>query len=153
MISFEANFDMNAIHAYMEKKLEEEMDRVVSFLREKGIQFTTKAREKAFAATDKKYNNITYNLVSSVGFSIARSGVIVESYFPLEGTGAEGKAKGEALAERVAREIGGEYIISLVLTAGEDYAIFVERKHGMDVVTGSSDRFVAYLNEIWGANK
>ncbi|WP_144009342.1 hypothetical protein [Pedobacter nyackensis] len=132
----------------MEKKVNEKIDKVVDLLRKKGMEFTTKARKKVYAANP--YNNITYNLVSSVGFAIAKNGVIVESYFPLEATGVEGKAKGEALAETTAINLAGRNDIVLILAAGEDYASYVQAK-GKDVVNGSSDEFTAYVLQTWGA--
>lgn len=150
MISVEPNFDMRSIHNYMEKKVKEQMDAVVAYLNQKGIEYTNIARRKTLAK--EPYNNITFNLVSSVGFAIARDGVIVQSYFPLSGTGAQGKAKGEVLAERVAREYSGPSDIVLVLVAGEDYATFVQAK-GKDVVSASSNAFELFLNQVWGAFK
>jgi hypothetical protein len=152
MITLEANFDTAAIKAYMQKKVDDQIAKVVDFLRKKGIEFTTKARLKVYPSTHGPYNNITYNLVSSVGFAIARNRVIVESYFPLEATGIEGKAKGEALAETTALSIAGTDDIVLILVAGENYAKFVQAK-GRDVVSGSSDAFTAYVEGIWGAYK
>lgn len=150
MIGIEANFDMAGLHRHMELEVQKHVTKVVEFLTAKGIEYTTKARRKVFATNP--YNNITFNLVSSVGFAISRDGLIVVNHFPLEATGTKGKAKGEALAERVAREEGGKDQIVLILVAGEDYATFVQAK-GRDVVNGSSDAFTAYLNQIWGAHK
>lgn len=148
MISVERDFDMSALHSYMEDEANKRIDEVVAFLHKKGVEFTTAARQKIYATNP--YNNITYNLVSSVGFSIAKSGIVVESYFPLEATGAQGKAKGEALAESTALSLSGPDDIVLIMVAGEDYASYVE-VNGRDVVTGSSDKFTQYVQQIWGA--
>ena len=147
MIGVERDFDLKSIHEYIQAEAKKRIDEVMALLYKKGIEFTTAARRKVYASNP--YNNITYNLVSSVGFSIARSKQIVETYFPLEATGSEGKAKGEALAEREALSICGPEDIVLVLVSGEDYASYVEA-NGRDVVTGSSDKFTQYVQQIWG---
>lgn len=150
MISVEANFNMKSIHDYMERQAEQRINEVVDFMRAKGVEYTTMARNKTLATN--KYNNITFNLVSSVGFAITRNGAVVESYFPLLETGTEGKAKGEALSARVASELGGTNNIVLVLVAGEDYASYVQN-NGKDVISASSTEFESYLLRIWGGNR
>lgn len=147
MISVERNFDMNSIHAYMERRVEERIQEVVAFLRSKGLEYTELAREKIGAK--KPYTNRTFNLVSSVGFTIARDGQVVESYFPLYETGVEGQAKGEEVGEREAKELSTKNVVALVLVAGEDYAEYVQDK-GFDVTYASSLRFENFLNKIWG---
>jgi hypothetical protein len=150
MFSIEATYDMKDVGAYMEKRMQERINEIVEFLRAKGVEYTTIAREKVLAKPNKIYTNRTHNLVSSVGFAIVSQGKVMESYFPLSGTGVDGKTKGEATAEKSAKEFAGVDDISLVLVAAESYARYVEAKE-FDVVTGSSDRFEAGLLQQWGA--
>lgn len=148
MISIERNFDMTRIDAYIERRVEERILEVVALLRAKGLEYTRVAREKIGA--NKPYTNRTFNLVSSVGFTIARDGQVVESYFPLFNTGSEGQAKGKTFGELKAKELSGKDDIVLVLVAGEDYASYVQGR-GFDVISGASDEFEAFLKQIWGA--
>ncbi len=76
----------------------------------------------------------TGNLRSSIGYMIFRDGVAIHgSYEPVKG-GKEGAITGELLAKK----IGARYKqgISLVVTAGMNYALYVEAK-GRDVLTSA----------------
>lgn len=150
MISLERNFNTAKVNDYIQKKMDERANDIVIFLRNKGMEYTKLARNKTLAR--EPYNNITWNLVSSVGFGIAKYGIISESYFPVLRTGSEGAAKGERLAEKAAKELCGPNEIALVLVAGENYASFVQSK-GKDVISASSNAFEAYLGQLWGGNR
>lgn len=148
MIQMERAFDQNKINAYITRRIEERTNEIVDFLRVKGMEYTRLARQKAFASANYVYTNRTWNLVSSVGFGIAKSGLIVESFFPVLRSGNEGAAKGEKVAERAAKELSGVDEIALVLVAGEDYASFVQAKN-YDVIANTSDEFQAYIISKW----
>ncbi|WP_285011203.1 hypothetical protein [Pedobacter faecalis] len=146
MISLEATYSMDRVRSYIEKRVSERTEEVISFLRAKGVEYTEIARSKTLA--NKPYTNRTFNLVSSVGFAIVKSGQVVESYFPLMRTGAEGKAKGEATAARWAKGHSDSDDVVLVLVAGEDYASFVQAKE-FDVTKMASIEFSGFLNQKW----
>ncbi len=148
MIQLERAFNMDKVSKYIDRRIGERTNEIVDFLRVKGMEYTRLARQKAFASVNKAYTNRTWNLVSSVGFGIAKSGLIVESFFPVLRTGSEGSAKGEKVAEKAAKELCGADEIALVLVAGEDYASFVQSK-GYDVIANTSDEFQAYIISKW----
>lgn len=152
MISVERNFNMSKIEAYIARRVEERIQEVIAFLRAKGLEYTELARSKTLVSQDNRYNNITYNLISSVGFTLARDDKVIESYFPILETGAEGAAKGKEVGEREAIAISTKNSIVLMLVAGENYAEFVQDK-GKDVTYASSLAFEKFLNQIWGAYK
>lgn len=83
-----------------------------------------------------RYKDQTNNLRSSTGFTIVENGTIVETsgFLPegngKEGDGFKGSADGKAYAESLASDVEG---IALVLSAGMDYATYVESK-GLNVL-------------------
>lgn len=91
----------------------------------------TKAREipKSIGFEDQ-----TGNLRSSIGYMVFKDGVAVHEGYNQVGTGSEGVMAGAELAKKV----GSKYKngISLVVTAGMNYALFVEAK-GRDVLSSS----------------
>lgn len=147
MFSIEANFNQSKIHSYIEKRIEERVNEIVAFLREKGTEYTTAARNKTLAG--KPYTNRTFNLVSSVGFAIVRQGKVLESYFPLLESGDEGRKKGEATAERAAKEYSESDDVALVLVAGEYYASYVQETYDFDVTKLASGAFAKFLRNLW----
>ena len=146
MISLEATYKMDRVKSYIQKRVDQRIDGIVEYLRKQGVVYTTAARNKTLA--NRPYTNRTFNLVSSVGFAIVKDREIIESYFPLLETGSEGKAKGEATAERFAKEDAGSDELVLVLVAGEDYASFVQDK-GFSVTAMASIEFAGFLNQKW----
>ena len=150
MIRLERAFDSQKIHAYIEKQVRERQSEIVEFLKSKGIEHTEIARSKTLSSNP--YNNITFNLVSSTGFSIVQSGKVLFSYFPVLRTGKEGQKKGISISRKAAKELSGTNDIILVLVAGESYASFVQGK-GKDVTKLASIKLGTVLQQAWGGNR
>jgi hypothetical protein len=93
------------------------------------------------ARNTKTYQDQTGNLRSSIGYIIARDGVIIQENI-------EGKAEGRAHAKEVAREVLRENPkgFILIVVAGMEYAAAVESK-GYDVITGSIPAAKALLKK------
>lgn len=133
MFRIEADFSDADLDALINNDVEIFFDEIVEGMRAVGRDFTERARSKA-AAGAKVYNNITWNLVSSIGYCLVDRGVIVESYFPSLKGGTEGEVVGAELAEKLA--IYGGDGIALVLVAGEHYSVFLQDR-GFDVARNS----------------
>ncbi len=105
------------------------------------------------------YNDITGNLRSSIGYAVLRAGRIVhqskpKAYKGPKGAGSEGVSEGQLLLKRLA----GEYPkgIVLIVTAGMEYAVYVEDIHHKDVLTSSrllAEKLVPELLEKMGLKK
>ena len=81
---------------------------------------------------EQGFQDQTGNLRSSIGYMVFVDGVAVHSMFEQRKEGAQGVKAGEALAQRVGeRNLQG---VCLVVTAGMNYALYVESK-GHDVIT------------------
>lgn len=78
------------------------------------------------------FHDQTGNLRASIGYMVFKDGVAVSENYA--GKATEGASKGKMLAKTV----GAKYTtgISLVVTAGMNYAIYVEAK-GRDVLTSA----------------
>jgi hypothetical protein len=83
---------------------------------------------------EQGFEDQTGNLRSSIGYMVFVDGVAVHSFYNQVKEGSAGVKAGEALAKK----IGGENPkgVCLVVTAGMDYALYVEAK-GRDVLTGA----------------
>ena len=99
--------------------------RIIWTLAMAGEQFVNDARNT------QTYKDQTGNLRSSVGYIIARGGVIIQEN--IEGK-AEGRAQAKKIAEEILRENTKGFV--LIVVAGMEYAAAVESK-GYDVITGS----------------
>ncbi len=90
-----------------------------------GEQFVNDARNT------QTYQDQTGNLRSSIGYIIAKDGIIIQENI-------EGKAEGKAYAKEVANEVLRENTSGFVLigVAGMSYAAAVESK-GYSVITSS----------------
>jgi len=109
--------------------------RIIWTLAMVGEQFVNDARNT------QTYQDQTGNLRSSIGYIIAKDGVIIQE-------NVEGKAEGRAQAKEVAREVLRENNKGFVLigVAGMEYAAAVESK-GYDVITGSIPAAKALLKK------
>ena len=89
----------------------------------------------------KTYQDQTGNLRSSIGYIIAKDGVIIQE-------NVEGKAEGVAQARKIAREVlrDNSKGFILIVVAGMEYAAAVESK-GYDVITGSIPAAKALLKK------
>jgi len=83
------------------------------------------------ARSTRTYQDQTGNLRSSIGYIIARDGVIIQEN--IEGK-SEGRAQAKETANEVLRENSKGFV--LIVVAGMEYAAAVESK-GYDVITGS----------------
>lgn len=121
------------------KDLNTTQDRIIeaciNTMRYVGEQCLTQARNYG------NYQDITGNLRSSIGYAVLRAGKIVyqsssKPYHGPKGDGSKGVSEGDALLKRLA----GDYPsgIVLIVTAGMEYAVYVEEIHGKDVLTSSS---------------
>ena len=99
--------------------------RIIWTLAMVGEQFVNDARNI------QTYQDQTGNLRSSIGYIIARDGMIIQEN--VEGK-PEGLAKAKGVAREVLRENSKGFI--LIVVAGMEYAAAVESK-GYDVITGS----------------
>jgi len=81
---------------------------------------------------EQGFQDQTGNLRSSIGYMVFVDGVAVHSMFEQRKEGAQGVKAGEALAQRVGER--NPQGVCLVVTAGMNYALYVESK-GRDVIT------------------
>ncbi len=81
------------------------------------------------------WNNVSGSLRSSIGGGVIRKGNIVKTFgFDTVLAGSEGANKGKELLARLAIEYA-HYDVSLVIVAGEDYAVYVEAIDGKVVLS------------------
>ena len=99
--------------------------RIILTLAMVGEQFVNDARNT------KTYHDQTGNLRSSIGYIIARDGIILQE-------NVKGTSEGQSQARKIANEVLRENTRGFVLIgiAGMEYAAAVESK-GYDVITGS----------------
>lgn len=147
MFSITADFDMAEVQSYIKGEMEAWFDELVETFREKGREFTTRARAKT--KSEGGFGNITWNLRSSIGYCLVYEKKVVESYFPSIKGNTTGESKGRELAESVAAAGALGDDIFLVLVAGEDYAAFVKAK-GFDVIESSTAKFETDLKQLLG---
>ena len=83
---------------------------------------------------ERGFNDQTGNLRSSIGYMVFLNGVAVHSAFEQVKSGSVGVKAGEALAQKVGQD--HPQGVCLVVTAGMDYALYVESK-GKDVITSA----------------
>jgi len=109
--------------------------RIIWTLAMVGEQFVNDARNT------QTYQDQTGNLRSSIGYIIAKDGVIIQE-------NVEGKAEGRAQAKEIANEVLRENTSGFILigVAGMEYAAAVESK-GYDVITGSIPAAKALLKK------
>mgnify|MGYP000866229572 CR=1 FL=1 len=102
---------------------------------------------------DVGFADHTGNLRSSIGYAVFKNGTMLHSgYTAVTGVdsggnslnGSEGVTVGEELAKQVGADTQG---LSLVVTAGMHYAVYVEAK-GRDVITGAEHLATQTLPEV-----
>lgn len=141
-----ALFNIARISTLFNKAIEKVDDKTLETLQFMGEQFVNNARIKG------NYNDRTGNLRSSIGYIIVDKGNIVQSNFQTSGSGADGKTgmnKAEDFANEVAL-INPKGII-LIGVAGMEYSLYVEKRHHLDVISGSvpdGKFFKSIMNEI-----
>lgn len=148
MIEITADFNMEDVESYIKAESDAWFDELCDELRAKGKEFTERARAK-INKTGKVFNNITWNLVSSMGYALVQNNKIVESYFPSVKAGTTGESVGAKYAKgEVFETAHTKDDILLVLVAGMDYALFLDVK-GYDVISSSSAAFETELKQLW----
>ena len=120
-------------------------DKMLKTLQYAGEYFVKLARSSG------RYDDITGNLRSSIGYIILRDGKIVDENFELSKKGTD-KAKGRNEAVALAKKIATTNKKGLVLIglAGMQYATYVEAMDGKDVISGayiSTEDFLRKLIE------
>ncbi|NII81746.1 MULTISPECIES: hypothetical protein [unclassified Pedobacter] len=141
MISITADFNFNDLDKVIEYETQKWFDALVDDYRQTGIRFVERAVAKA------SFNNITWNLRSSIGYLIIWNGEVLESYFKDLKDGTEGQEVGRDYALFVAKLIDEGEGLAMALVAGEEYAAFVESK-GKDVISGSSAYFETEIKAL-----
>jgi hypothetical protein len=132
MFSLEADFDDQDIERWINEDVQDWINSLIEFYRIRGRELVDKARAKT--AAEQGFNNITWNLRSSIGMCIVDAeGNILETYFPPIGKGAHGDKVGREMAENIALYGRKMQEVSMVFVAGEYYAGFVQAK-GKDVI-------------------
>lgn len=143
MIKITADFSMAELNAIINQETEVWFDELVDQYRLAGKSFVERAIQKA------SFNNITWNLRSSIGYVIMFDGQIIESFFKDLVAGTEGQEVGEDYAKFILSLIDDGDGLSMALVAGEEYAYYVEAK-GKDVISGS---YGLFESELKGALK
>jgi hypothetical protein len=143
MIKITADFSMAELNAIINQETEVWFDELVDQYRLAGKSFVERAIQKA------SFNNITWNLRSSIGYVIMFDGQIIESFFKDLVAGTEGQEVGEDYAKFILSLIDDGEGLSMALVAGEEYAYYVEAK-GKDVISGS---YGLFESELKGALK
>lgn len=141
MITIEADFDLDELNSLIDDEVENWFEGLVEIYKQAGIDFVERAVAKA------TFNNITWNLRSSIGYLILYNGQVVDSYFKDLVAGTEGQEVGEDYALFVAKLIDEGEGLSMALVAGEEYAYYVEAKN-RDVISGS---YAYFETELKGA--
>ena len=124
---------MGLIPGFSQENVNRKVDRFVVSI-EQRIVWTLAMVGEAFVNAPRNtqtYQDQTGNLRSSIGYIIAKDGMIIQENI-------EGRAEGRAQAKEVANEVLRENTSGFVLigVAGMEYACAVESK-GYDVITGS----------------
>jgi len=119
-------------------------EKMYNIMVQTGEYAVKKAREEG------RYNDITGNLRSSVGYVIARSGNIVNDNFTKSERGSD-KATGMKEGYNLAVELAHKYSINgwvLIVVAGMEYAAAVESIEGKDVLSGPVIDTEGYLSNL-----
>lgn len=139
MFRIESNFDFNAINAFIDQESQAFLDALLEDWRRAGKRHIDNIKANIKIPGDKSnkttFNNITFNLRSSIGYLLIYDGEIIEDYFPVVGGATEGAEVGKAWAREVGVEVNEHSGIQMIIAAGMEYAVFVETKNGYDVIT------------------
>lgn len=105
------------------------------------------------AREEGKYNDITGNLRSSIGYAVLQNGKPVQEDYQESGKGSDrkkGVQESKRLVRSVAKDLKAGY--ALVVVAGMDYAVFVENMENKDVLSAavtSTEKFLGdTLNKV-----
>jgi len=120
------------------------LDNIITRLKEVGESCIVHARRSG------KYNDITGNLRSSIGYTIIHDGEIVDLIVVEPTTGTKGRGEdGDPNAENLLKQIANEYSsgITLIVVAGMSYAVYIEAKE-KDVLTSAEEVAREMLNDL-----
>lgn len=135
-MGIKANFSISDIQRDMETKVKRIIDASVQAMGMLGMKCVNYARTVPNPENGGKgFTDRTGNLRSSIGFKVFVGGKAVQEDYRQVLNGAEGMANGRALADQVGARCG-QHQIMLVVTAGMEYAVYVESR-GRDVISGS----------------
>jgi len=129
--------DIGRFFDRFQKDAEKKFIEVLSYAGEHGVKR---------ARISGKYNNITGNLRSSIGYAIIKSGSVIHEDYQVAQAGTEGE-KGVIESKKLIALVSSRFNkgIILVLVAGMDYALAVESIEGKDVIAGAvtyTDKFL-----------
>lgn len=129
-MGIKAGFSMDGIQARFDAALDFIQREQIEALKYLGELCVSHAR---MVPAPKGFMDQTGNLRSSIGYALYVNGVAVTSVFEQTKSGKEGVHAGAVLADKIGKESEG---ITLVVTAGMNYAVYVESK-GRDVITSA----------------
>lgn len=143
---FKSLFNGAQVQNIMEQFQEKLDSKTVEILQYIGEQFVNEARIKG------NYTDRTGNLRSSIGYIILNDGQVIDKSFQKAGVGSGG-SEGVSAAKELTNKLAQQYSKGLVLigVAGMEYAFYVEKKHSLDVISGSapeSEYLKSIFNEI-----
>jgi len=122
---------------FSDREVSRFMDKFQSDAEQKFIEVLSYAGEQGVrtARENGRYNDITGNLRSSIGYAILKDGAPIREDYTPAGSGSEGP-KGVNQAKRLVSEVALTHNkgFVLVMVAGMDYALFVETMQGKDVL-------------------
>ena len=128
----------------IDKYLEEAEEAIFKAIEDALIEAVKESADEARSCG--AYRDQTGNLRSSVGGAVGREGKVTwVSDFNVVREGVEGAAKGRMLAENLIAQYPDADFCA-VLVAGEDYAVYVQALHGLDV-TASGEALLRELLE------
>lgn len=139
-------FRIKSIEKLFEDAISDVDKKALETLKYMGEKFVNDARVKG------NYNDRTGNLRSSIGYIIISNGQILDRNFETSEKGSD-RATGKREAEDFANEMALRNPKGLLLigVAGMEYAVYVERRHHLDVISGSvpdDEFFKSIMNEI-----
>jgi len=132
-MAIKANFSMEDVKGRFSGFLDKVERKMIERLQKLGEKCVSHARNVAPPDVGEGFNDQTGNLRSSIGYMVFNNGVAVHAFFELVKDGAAGAKKGEELARKVGEQTKG---ICLVVTAGMNYAVYVEGGYSYKTKTG-----------------
>jgi len=130
------------------RDIERMLDKFKNEAEEKILEILIYAGENGVkeARLSGRYNDITGNLRSSIGYTVLKNGKPVKESFEAAEKGTD-RATGVKEAKRLVKEVAREHSkgYALILVAGMEYAVYVESIEGKDVLSGAvigTERFL-----------
>lgn len=139
MFSIEADFTDAELTGWIQEDLDSWFGELSEKYKKAGIAFVEKARARTKA--ENGWNNITWNLRSSIGCLLLINEQVVFTYFPPLNGGDLGSQTGENYAREIAVLVNEGDGVQLVIVAGMEYASLLEDRENTDVITHLSKGF------------